>query len=189
MKIGIYGGSFNPIHNGHINIAKLVQKSLNLDLLIIVPVGNHSSKNTKMLSGELRVQLCKKVFENENKIIVSDIEVQKNRVSYSIETLKELRKLYGQKNEYYEIIGEDLVKEFESWKNYEEILELSKIVICKRKGYKNILNNKKIISLNTPFYEESSTIIREKIIKKESISGLVPKEIEEIVKKEISKIL
>ncbi|MBQ3437681.1 MAG: nicotinate (nicotinamide) nucleotide adenylyltransferase [Fusobacterium sp.] len=192
MKIGIYGGSFNPIHLGHERIARLVIEELNLDKLIIVPVGNPSHRENIYENSKLRLELCKKVFENDKKIEVSDIEIVKNEISYTYDTLMELREKNGEENEFFEIIGEDSLENFKTWKNYKEILNFSKVVVLKRKNYnKNIFDekNKNIIFLDNPYFNFSSTEIRKRIKNNEDISSMVNKKIENMVKKEFKKFL
>ena len=192
MKIGIYGGSFNPIHLGHERIARLVIEELNLDKLIIVPVGNPSHRENIYENSKLRLELYKKVFENDKKIEVSDIEIVKNEISYTYDTLMELREKNGEENEFFEIIGEDSLENFKTWKNYKEILNFSKVVVLKRKNYnKNIFDekNKNIIFLDNPYFNFSSTEIRKRIKNNEDISSMVNKKIENMVKKEFKKFL
>ena len=183
MRIGIFGGSFNPIHNAHITIARYILNKLQLDKLIVIPVGKASHKNFKMADPEIRLEMCKKAFETDEKITVSDIEIRSSKVSYTIDTLKKLISIYGGHNEFYEIIGEDSADNLDTWKNYKDILKLSKIVVFRRAEYKNIIQNKNILYLDTPLYEISSTMIREKIRKGEDVSQYIPDGVFEIIKK------
>lgn len=129
MKIGIYGGSFNPVHNGHLNIVKYVLNQLKLDKIIVIPVGKPSHRADNLESGILRTEMCRAAFENISGVEVSGIETDKDKISYTINTLKKIIEIYGEKNDFYEIIGEDSAYHFKEWKNYEEILELSKVVV------------------------------------------------------------
>lgn len=181
MKIGIYGGSFNPIHNGHIYIAKFVLEELKLDKLLIIPVGNPSHREDSLCDGKLRLEMCKLAFEKEEKIEVSDIEVVSKNVCYTYDTLLEVMKLYPN-SEYFEIIGEDSGAYFHKWKNYQEILNLAKVVILQRKGYETPLKNPNIIHIKNKFLNFSSTEIRRSIEADSSIENMVPKEIEEFIK-------
>lgn len=182
MRIGIFGGSFNPIHNAHIYIAKYILHKLQLDKVIVVPVGKASHKNLKMVDSKLRFEMCEKAFENEKNIVVSNIEVRTEKTSYTIDTLKKLISIYGDHNEFYEIIGEDSANNLTTWKNYENILKLSKIVVFRRGHYKNIIQHKNIIYLNTPIYEISSTMVREKIKNNEDVSNYLPQDVLKIIK-------
>lgn len=186
MKIGIYGGSFNPIHLGHESIARYVLNELKLDKLIIVPVGIPSHRENDLKNSFLRLKLCKKVFEADKNITVSDIEIKKKEISYTYDTLLELISIYGEKNTFYEIIGEDSLENFKIWKNYKEILGLCKLVVLKRKNCnkKNFdIEHENIIYLENPFFNFSSTEIRTKLKNNEDISQLVnPKILDILVK-------
>lgn len=174
MRIGIFGGSFNPIHNAHILIAKYVLEKMKLDKIIIVPVGIPSHKNIKMASSDIRLKMCQEAFKNDNNIIISDIEIKAQEISYTIDTLKKIISLYGEDNEFYEIIGEDSANNLTTWKDYEEILKLSKIIVFRRFNYSHILTHKNIIYLDTPVFKISSTMIREKIKHGEDVSNIIP---------------
>ncbi len=181
MRIGIYGGSFNPIHKAHISIVKYILDKLQLDKIIIIPVGKASHREDIMVDGKLRKKMCELAFENEEKIVVSDIEVKSKKISYTIDTLRKLISLYGGYNEFYEIVGEDSAYNFSKWKEYNKILELSKVVVFRREGYDGGISHKNIIYLDTPLYDISSTMIREKIQSGESILELVPEKVAKFI--------
>ena len=182
MKIGIYGGSFNPIHNGHIKIARFVTEYLNLDKLIVIPVGNPSHKKNELADGKIRLEMCKVAFKDDEKIEVSDIEVFSNELNYTYDTLLKIISKF-KKNEYFEIIGEDSGENFRDWKKYKEILKLAKVVVLKRVGYNLEIEDENIIEVKNPFFNYSSTIVREKIKKGEDIRDLLPKEVIDIIEK------
>ncbi|MDO4690863.1 MAG: nicotinate (nicotinamide) nucleotide adenylyltransferase [Fusobacterium sp.] len=184
MKIGIYGGSFNPIHLGHEQIARLVVRELNLDKLLVIPVGIPSHREDEHANSLFRLELCKKVFEEDEKIEVSDIEIRRKKTSYTYDTLLELLDIYGKENEFFEIIGEDSLENFKTWKNYKEILELSKLVVLKRKNYNGAIfdeKHKNIIYLENPYFDFSSTEIRKRLKNGEDISELVNPKIKNIL--------
>ncbi|MCJ8343161.1 MAG: nicotinate-nicotinamide nucleotide adenylyltransferase, partial [Cetobacterium sp.] len=83
MKIGIYGGSFNPIHRGHISVAKYALEKLNLDKLIIIPVGIPSHRENNLVNGKFRMEMCRLAFENMEKIEISDIEINNCGINYT----------------------------------------------------------------------------------------------------------
>lgn len=174
MRIGIFGGSFNPIHKAHVAIARYVLDKMKLDKIIIVPVGIPSHKNIKMADTNLRIKMCKEAFKDDANIVVSNIEAKSNEISYTIDTLKKLISLYGSCNEFYEIIGEDSANTLNTWKNYEEILKLSKIIVFRRFNYSQILPHRNMIYLDTPLFKISSTMIREKIKANEDVSSYLP---------------
>lgn len=177
MKIGIFGGSFNPVHNGHVLVVKYVIENINLDKIIIVPVGIPSHRKNDLEDGEERLWMCKLAFKNINNVDVSDIEVKEKKTSYTYDTLLKIKKLYGKENEYYEIIGEDSYAYFDKWKNYKEILKLSKVVVLQRDGYEGNIISENVIILNSPFFPYSSTEIRKRLENKEKINDMVSKDV------------
>lgn len=182
MKIGIYGGSFNPPHYGHENISKLIIKKLNLDKLIIIPIGTACHGKTNLLDKEERYDLCKISFKNIPKVEISRVEIDSDDVSYTYDTLKKIIKKYGKEHEYFEIIGEDSAAYFDEWKNYKDILKLAKVVVLKRKGYTSAIKSKNIIEIENDYYDVSSSEIREKLYKGENCKDSLKKEVLDYIK-------
>lgn len=182
MKIGIYGGSFDPPHYGHKKIAEFVIQELNLDKLLIIPVGIASHGKNNLSSSEDRMKMCELTFKDIKKSFISSIEIDMMGVSYTYKTLEVIIEKYGKNNEYFEIIGEDSANYFDKWKEYEKILELSTVVVLKRKGFRNVVNSSKIITVDNPYFEISSTEIREKIRNNENVSKFLEKETEKFIR-------
>lgn len=128
MRLGIFGGAFNPVHNGHINLAKSYLNSLKLDKLLIIPTANppHRS-NSGFVSEAHRLNMLSLAFAGEDKIEISDIEFKRAEKSYTYDTVKELRKIYTNA-EFFLIIGEDQFLLFDSWYRHKELLE--EVVLC-----------------------------------------------------------
>ena len=190
MKIAIYGGSFNPMHIGHEKIVDYVLKNLDMDKIIIIPVGIPSHRENNLEQSNTRLKICKEIFKNNKKVEVSDIEIKAEGKSYSYDTLLKLIQIYDKDNEFFEIIGEDSLKNLKTWKNYKELLNLCKFIVFRRKDDKNteidseFLNNKNIIILENEYYNMSSTEIRNKVKNKEDISGLVNEKVKNLIEKE-----
>ena len=182
MKIGIYGGSFNPPHIGHRNIAEFVIKELDLDKLLIIPIGIASHGKTIYTSSEDRVKMCELTFGDIPKTEISTVEIDMKGTSYTFKTLEVLRNKYGEEHEYFEIIGEDSAAYFDKWKEYEKILEQSTVVVLKRKGYKNIINSPKIKIVDNPYFDISSTEIKNKIKNNEDVSMFLTEKTEKYIK-------
>ncbi|MCY6355743.1 nicotinate-nucleotide adenylyltransferase [Clostridium sp. ZS2-4] len=182
---GIFGGTFDPIHNGHLHIAYEALYKLGLDKVIFIPSGNPPHKTDKIVTdAQLRFTLVKETIKNEKKFEVSDYEIKKKNLSYTYETLKFFNFLQP-KTEWYFITGVDCLMQIDTWKNVDQILSQCKFVVFNRPGYskQDIQNQKKkieekydkqIIFLDIPILEISSTQIREKIKKGESIGYLIP---------------
>ena len=190
MRIAIYGGSFNPMHIGHEKIVDYVLNNLNIDKIIIIPVGIPSHRENNLEQSDTRLKICKEIFKGNKKIEVSDIEIKSEGKSYTYDTLLKLIDLYGENNEFFEIIGEDSLKSLKTWKNYEELLKICKFIVFRRKDDKNIqideefLNNKNIIILENEYYNISSTEIRNMVKNNEDISAFVNKKVKKLIEKE-----
>lgn len=182
MRIGIYGGSFNPIHRGHISVAKYALEKLGLDKLIIIPVGIPSHKENNLVNGKLRMEMCRLAFENMGKIEISDIEINNCGTNYTYDTLMKIKNIYGQ-GEYFEIIGEDSGENFIKWKNYKEILKESKVIVLRRKGYKKVIENENMVYLSSPYFEISSTELRNYIKLNKNIKKYIPDKVEKFIRK------
>lgn len=181
MRIAIYGGSFNPIHKGHEQIVEYIcnNKELNIDKVIVIPVGIPSHKENTLKDSNVRLEMCREVFKDNQKVFVSDIEIKENKTSYTYDTLIKIIEIYGKENEYYEVIGMDSLKNLKTWKNYKKLLKLTKFIVFKRKNYvldemdKDLLENERIIILENEYYNFSSTEIRERIKNKKDISDFI----------------
>ncbi len=132
-KIGLFGGSFNPVHLEHINIAKNAIKELNLDRLIIMPTFIPPHKDTVLASPEDRLNMLKLAFNNIDKVEVSDYEINKKGTSFTYLTVEYLKEKYD--CELYFIMGEDLIATFDSWKSPDKIVEKAQIVSLSRDNY------------------------------------------------------
>ncbi len=190
MKIAIYGGSFNPMHRGHEQIVEYILKNLDMDKIIIVPVGIPSHRENNLEQSDTRLKICREIFKDNSKIEVSDIEIKSNGKSYTYDTLIKLIEVYGKNNEFFEIIGEDSLKNFKTWKNYKELLKICKLIVFRRNDDedkeidKEFFKNSNIIILKNEYYNYSSTEIREKVKNGEDISNLVNKNVEKIILQE-----
>ena len=190
MRIAIYGGSFNPMHRGHEQIVEYILKNLDMDKIIIVPVGIPSHRENNLEQSDTRLKICREIFKDNSKIEVSDIEIKSDGKSYTYDTLIKLIEVYGKNNEVFEIIGEDSLKNFKTWKNYKELLKICKLVVFRRNDDedkeidKEFLKNSNIIILKNEYYNYSSTEIREKVKNGEDISNLVNKNVEKIILQE-----
>lgn len=156
MKIGIFGGSFNPPHNGHVNSLTTVQKKMGFDEIHIIP-NNQNPLKTPVdgPSKEDRVEMARLAFSTYGKAFkVNDIELKRGGKSYTIDTIQELLKTY-KSNELYLIIGADNFEGFSEWKDYKKILELVNIVVTTRPGYHIPENETEWPDYLTPLVAES----------------------------------
>lgn len=176
MRIGVFGGTFNPVHNGHKNLALEMKDRAKLDKIIIMPTYTPPHKEGKELaSGEHRIKMCQMMF-SEDFFIVSDLEIKRQGKSYTVDTLTELKKNYPD-DELFLIIGSDMLLSFDKWYRYEDILSMATLCVATRldtvtfetlSDYaKNVLNldseKEQIIIADIEPYECSSTAVREQI--------------------------
>jgi len=180
MKIGIYVGSFNPPHKGHIKIVNYLIDNY-LDKVIIIPTGNYWDK-LDLVSIDDRINMLK-LYESEKIIIDSE----NNNIEFTYQILRKLSSYY--KDELYLIIGADNIINFDKWKNYEEILNYNLIILNRANidiiKYLNNLNKKEkyIIVNDLPNIDISSTMIRNKIKNKENnLLDYIDNEVYEYIK-------
>ena len=193
MKILIFGGTFNPVHNGHIAMCKAAQKVVNPDLTLIIPtyMPPHKAVKGHLLSGEERIRLCRLAFDGFYNTEVSDIEIKAEQKSYSVITLTKLHEIYPDA-EIYMLCGADMFLTLKTWFKYEEIIKLTAICAVPRDGglaelekYKNSVeaDGGKCIIIDTPTVEISSTEIREAINSGGNADGMLPKNVLDYITK------
>ncbi len=160
MKIGIFGGSFNPPHKMHKKIGlELIEKGY-LDKVIYVPTGDKYQKNN-LISAKDRYQMLTLMIQGEQYLFLSDYEINKN-VVYTYQTLSHFKRKYPE-DEIYFICGSDNLLRFNTWKNYSYILKKYKIIVIKRNNDQVdeiVKNNKNIINADVTYSNLSSTKIR-----------------------------
>lgn len=190
--IGILGGSFDPIHNGHLSIAKAALKECGLRRIILMPAKVSPFKvGHKMASSEDRVNMANLVAKKNENFIVSTIEAFDQRISYTYETMEILSKEYEDDNIFF-IMGTDSFLSIKGWYNWEKLVEEYPIIVGVRPGYKDeetrILKEEietnfdaKIRILSNKEKDISSTEIRQMIRDGKDISGLVPYEIKRYI--------
>ncbi len=182
MKVGLYFGSFNPIHIGHLIIANYVANNTLLDeVWFVISPQNPLKKERTLLNEQHRKHLIDLAIDGEKKLRTSNVEFRLPKPSYTVNTLTYLSEKYP-KYDFSIIMGSDSFSNIRRWKNYEVLLRDYKFYIYQRRGFllKDLVVPKVFI-LNAPLLEISSTLIRYLIKKKKSIRFLVP----DIVKNEI----
>ena len=135
MKIGILGGTFNPIHIGHLILAEEAREKLRLDKVIFVPTFLPPHKdNSDIAPAKDRLTMTKRAIKTNKYFLVSDIEIKRNGRSYTIDTIKEFKEKF-QGDDLYFIIGSDLLKYLEEWKDLNEIIKMVKFITATRPGF------------------------------------------------------
>lgn len=185
MKIGLYFGSFNPVHIGHLIIANHIAYSMDLERVwFVVTPQNPLKENKTLINENHRKHLIDLAIDGEKKLRSTNIEFTLPKPSYTIDTLTYLSEKFPQ-HQYSIIMGSDSFGNIKKWKNYQSLLKDYSIIVYKRPGFpvKPELLSDKILVLDAPLLQISSTLIRELIHQKKSIRFLVP----DIVKEEIER--
>jgi nicotinate-nucleotide adenylyltransferase len=185
MKIGLYFGTFNPIHVGHLIIANHMVENSDLDeIWMVVTPHNPFKKKSSLLENHHRFELVYRATENYPKIKPSDIEFKLPQPNYTVFTLAHISDEYPDK-EFCLIMGEDNLKSFHKWKNYETILEHHHIYVYPRIAEGNIEHqlkkHPKIHTVEAPIVQISSTMIRIGIKDKKNIKPMLTKEVWEYI--------
>ena len=183
MKVGVFGGTFDPVHYGHLITAVAVKEIRNLDKIIFIPNFIAPHKIDRSSSSPIhRIEMLKKAIKGIPWFDYSDFEVKKEGVSYTIDTLKFLKNTY---DDIELIIGYDNLLEFSTWKNPKEILKMIKLVVLKRKVQNEPVKKDKFYYsseiIETPTIEISATDIRTRVRNNLPINFLVPDTVMEYI--------
>ncbi|HSR03964.1 MAG TPA: nicotinate-nucleotide adenylyltransferase [Proteiniclasticum sp.] len=190
MKTGILGGTFNPIHNGHLYMAFEAMETLELDRIIFVPNYIPPHKEASNRNPEDVLRMLEMALEEYDDFIISTFDLEKKGLSYTYETLEYFTKIYPH-DEFYFIIGEDSYVNFSLWKNPEKILNFARLVVFQRQGFdlkesratKAVLENQNSepIVLDSMILEISSSDIRNRVVRNKQISYLVPAKVRDYI--------
>ena len=142
--IGIFGGSFDPIHKGHIESLKSVTEKLNLSKVLVIPNKVSPLKDLSVASSMEKIKMLEIAFKDFKEIEIEDYELEKKGPSFMIETLQYLDKKLGKKKHFLLIIGEDSFQSFHLWKNYRHIIKMTSILVMNRPGLDYDLTTKAI---------------------------------------------
>ena len=190
IKVGIMGGTFDPIHIGHLILAIEAINYKKLDEVWFVPTGNPNFKQDKKVTDKLtRYEMVKLSTQDNDKFKVCDYEIEKSGVTYSWETMKYFRENY--EHDFYFIMGEDSLMSVETWENAEDFLKNTKILACIRRQEENSKLDEKISDLKskgyfvekipTSFIDISSTKIREKAKSNQDFRYFIPEKVYEYI--------
>lgn len=182
MKLCVFQGTFNPIHNGHIKMAEHILTHYDFDKILFIPAFKPPHKNYDEALTPHRLEMVKLAMKSNPKFKVSDIEYQKDRTSYTYLTIQELYKEFDIDGKIGFIIGTDAFRELDSWYEAEKLKKLVKFIVFKRENDKEAyINNADYEYTSMPLYNVSSTEIRDRIKENKKITGLVPEEVEKYI--------
>ncbi len=188
-KIGIMGGTFNPIHHGHLVTAQEALSQFKLDKVIFIPTGNPPHKvEDKVVSAEDRYIMTVIATSSNSNFFVSRMEVERKGKSYTIDTVRQLKKIYGKNSQLFFVTGADAILEILTWKDTNEIVNLCRFIAATRPGYdftrleelkRKLFSSradadKRIFVMEIPALSISSTDIRSRVKNNRPIDYLLP---------------
>jgi nicotinate-nucleotide adenylyltransferase len=185
-RIIIFGGTFDPIHLGHLILAQEAQNFFSAAKVFFVPCYQSPHKlSQKPVHYKHRIKMLSLAIKNNPKFVISDYEIKQKGISYAYKTIEYFKKKYP-KYKIYFLMGLDSFLEFKLWKNWEKILKMSTIIVGSRmvkniKKYDDLLKNKKVVLLPSLNIEISANDIRTRVQENKSIKYLVPPEVEKYI--------
>lgn len=192
MRIGIMGGTFNPIHLGHLILTEFIRDEASLDKVIFIPTGHPPHKDTRgMVDSYHRKTMVEISIRDNPHFFLSNIEIEKNSTSYTIETILELKKRYKH-DELFMIIGADSLLSIETWKDSSKLLKKINFIVADRlvKSNQDVLEEIKRLNLKydidikyleSPIIGISSTDLRDMVKRNKSIKYLVREEVNKYI--------
>lgn len=190
MNIGVLGGTFDPIHIGHLIIAEEARLKLGLSQVLFVPAGQPWLKQDRDIAPAVhRVEMVRRAIADNPYFRLSTLEVERPGPSYTVDTLTTLRKQLGSKASLFFILGRDTLAELHLWKEPQKVVQLCRLVVPPRLGSRDLKHLEKamprlldkVIQLDMPVIGISSSGIRQRIAQGLSIRYLVPVEVEEYI--------
>lgn len=193
MSIAVFGGSFDPVHNGHVRLAEnILNRGISADRIIIVPayISPFKQDGRKYADGFHRLNMCKAAFAHIKNAEISDCELRSGGVSYTVNTLRYFHQLYSDEKLYF-IVGSDSLRTLPKWKNFPEIMKLCTIAAAARseedrqsirKFAEDVLPFGEVVTADCEPFEVSSTEIRKLIREGKDISGYVPEAVAQYIK-------
>ncbi|REJ80881.1 MAG: nicotinate-nucleotide adenylyltransferase [Bacteroidetes bacterium] len=183
MKIGLFFGSFNPVHNGHMVIGSYMAEFTDLDQVwfVVSPHNPHKLKQT-LLQDHHRLALLKAAIGDNRKLKASDIEFKLPKPSYTVHTLAYLKEKFPS-HQFALILGSDNLATFHKWKNYEQILEWHELYVYPRRNESEseLASHPKVKMIEAPLMELSSTFIRNAIREKKDVRYMLPQNVWEYI--------
>lgn len=187
-KIGIMGGVFDPIHNGHLITAEKVREAFQLDTVVFIPSGMPPhKKERKIAASEHRLKMTELAVAGKPYFTVSDMEIRREGYSYALDTVEEFYRIYGDNIDLYFITGTDAAAEIAGWHKADELMAKCRFIAAARPGYGNGTEfpakyKDRIIPFTETALEISSSAIREKLRKGQDIAAEVPASVAEYIK-------
>jgi nicotinate-nucleotide adenylyltransferase len=193
MEIGVLGGTFDPVHNGHVEVAKEARVSLNLDTVLFVPVRQPWMKSDRPITPvEHRVQMVRLAISDYPFFCISMVDVERAGPTYTVDTITQLKRQFGSGSEFFVILGWDSLLDFPQWEEASRLVTMCRLVAAPRPGYRlpdlEALESRvpglagRVILLEKPEVDVSATEIRRRVASGLSIHGLVPGAVERYIR-------
>lgn len=187
MRIGILGGTFDPIHFGHLLLAQEALEKLHLGRVIFMPCYRPPHKCRRNITdAKTRFKMVTLAIKSNSKFSVSSMEIKRKGKSYSVETLHRLNDIFAKSTKLFFITGSDSISERVKWKDFDEVITLARFVIARRPHYPFSCLNKRrkvIRFIDITSLDISSSGIRRNVGEKRSIEYLVPEEVKRFIAK------
>jgi len=186
MKIGILGGSFDPIHKGHLRLARESVRQFQLDKILFVPafLSPHKTEDPPITPAPVRARMVELAITGEERWELCDLELGREGISYTVDTLRELRKIYPSPHELFFIAGADSFHDLDRWKEHKELMKLCEWVIAPRSSVK--LPEKLPVRfhlLKMPIVAVSASELRGKIGRGEDVSAWIPEQVQNYIRR------
>ena len=195
MNIGVMGGTFDPIHNGHLAVAEEVRSRLDLDVILFMPAGQPWLKVDNPVSpAEYRVHMVRLAIADKPYLKLSTVEIERPGATYTVDTMAELQVQLGAENDLFFILGWGSLAELPQWKEPSRLITLCHLVMVPRPGYPRpdlkVLEaripglSQRVILMDKPEMDISASEIRDRVARGLSISHLVPEPVESYIKQQ-----
>lgn len=190
-RFGILGGTFNPIHMGHLMIAEMASEAFDLNRVIFVPAKEPPHKETDVIDAKYRLEMVRAAVLDNPNFLVSDVEMQREGKSYTIDTLRYFHDLYGPSTEFFFIAGTDTIQNLPNWKYIEELLDMCQFIGAIRPGATNDIGESiewfgqrgsRIHILEVPEMKLSATELRHRLRHGLSTRYMLPRTVYQYIK-------
>lgn len=178
-RIGILGGTFDPLHNGHLELARAACEQLQLDRVIFIPAFRHpvKEKSETVASPDARLEMVRLGIRNDTRFEVSDCEIRRKGISYTVDTLRMLREKHAKPHELFFLTGGDWGKNLDEWKEIKTVFSIAHFVVAKRPGFDLRNLPAHVEPLDFVPLDISSSEIRERLRTGRSVSEWIPERV------------
>lgn len=184
MRIGLLGGTFDPIHLGHLHLADEAKSQLALDKIFLIPAYLPPHKeNGERTPAAMRLEMARLALDGKPALEASDVEIRKKSVSYTIDTLRILHASYPEGTEFFFLTGSDSLEILDQWKEVREIFKLATFVVAKRPGFEKRWTDYPIRWLEIEPLDISSSEIRKRVREGREIHTLVPQKVADYIRR------